>query len=505
MAQDEQRTRSEKYLEKQKEKIADELSDWDAGLILDFLKNKEDELAPTTARNYGRELRLLIKRAYDIDRYGSDPEDWTSADWERLIQKITRERDVKNGTKRNTCYAARSFIDWLPESSARKGEISAPTLTHSKIDEDEVLDPSEVVTLIETAHTERDSAIIGVMYEAALRRTALTQLDISDYRTEDFARIRLPHKEGVKTGHGRQRPINWSAGYLDRWLNQHPEPDNPNAPLFCSLRKGRDEGQRLSSHAIYTMLQRVGNQTDIEADRIYPHALRHARATAMRKSDQLDNRDIETVMGWTDSTPMHSRYEHTTSKEDASRTAVRMGVDTSSDSDTDQIVDCPRCGTRLPSGARYCPACTLRISSEPPEWWKLFSSISKDTDPLYKKYHSIPTAVPEISKLQVQELEHIYNVLILGDLLMDKSLTPPDEHPLDGVTAFDTESAADKGFKIHKKIGKKLGGILLDKPEQVELVEDSVDVQNIQTLAEQIRDDEGEDKEIGDSVKERDY
>jgi hypothetical protein len=88
---------------------------------------------------------------------------------------------------------------------------------------------------------------------------------------------------------------------------------------------------------------------------------------------------------------------------------------------------------------------------------------------------------------------------------MDKSLTPPDEHPLDGVTAFDTESAADKGFKIHKKIGKKLGGILLDKPEQVELVEDSVDVQNIQTLAEQIRDDEGEDKEIGDSVKERDY
>lgn len=482
-------TQAEKYLEKQKAKVEEELTEWDSGLVLDFLKDKEDELAPTTARNYARELRFLIKRAYDIERYSEDPEDWDSSDWERLIKKITRERDVKNGTKRNTCYATRAFVDFLPDSSASKDEISAPKITHSKIDEEEVLDPEEVVTLIETAHTERDSAIIGVMYEAALRRTALTQLDIKDYKTDDFARIRLPHKEGVKTGHGRQRPLNWSAGYLDRWLNQHPEPDNPDAPLFCSIRAGRDEGQRLTAHAIYTMLQRVGKKTDIDDDRIHPHALRHARATAMRKSDQLDNRDIETVMGWTDSTPMHARYEHTTSKEDASRTAVRMGIDTSSNSDKNKIVDCPRCDTKLPTGARYCPACTLRISEEPPEWWKLFSNIAKETDPLHKKYDAIPTAVPELSKLDVQELEHLYNVLLTGEMLMYDDSESVDEHPFDGVSAFDTEKEADRALELTDEIGEELGSILTEKPEQVELVEDSVDMSNIQKYADEVSED----------------
>lgn len=197
--------------------------------------------------------------------------------------------------------------------------------------------------------------------------------------TDQFARIRLPHKTGVKTGHGRERPLNWSKGHLDRWLNRHPESNNPDAPLFCSIRS-QDPGGRLSDHAVYTIIKRTAERSDPDTNRIHPHAFRHARATAMRKSDRLDNRDIETVMGWADSTPMHERYEHTTSTEDASRTAKRMGVDIAGDGES-VIVDCPRCDTTLPPDGQYCPSCTLRISGEPPRWWQLFEHVAAENDP----------------------------------------------------------------------------------------------------------------------------
>jgi len=72
-------------------------------------------------------------------------------------------------------------------------------------------------------------------------------------------------------------------------------------------------------------MKRTVERSDIDDDRVHPHALRHARATAMRKSDRFDKADVELVMGWTDSTPMHERYEHATSMEEATRTAQKMG------------------------------------------------------------------------------------------------------------------------------------------------------------------------------------
>jgi len=403
-------THHEEYLERQKEIVKEELQDFHADQILDFLYDRKGDLAPSTARNYARELRYLIKQSYSSDRYPEDPEEWETADWEKLIRRVSRERQISDGTKRNTCYAARAFVDWSPDSPASKEDISAPKIEHSKIDEETVLKPDEVVTLIETTHNERDAAIISIMYEAALRRTALVQLDIKHYKTDKFARIRLPHKVGVKTGHGRERPLNWSAGFLDRWLNQHPDPENPDAPLFCSIREGRDEGRRLSSHAIYTMMERLSKKVDIEDDRIHPHALRHARATAMRKSDRLDKADIETVMGWTDSTPMHARYSHTTSTEDAERAAARMGIDIETDDGENKITDCPRCGTTLPSKGRFCPTCTLRISEDPPEWWAKFKEYCEQADELrpveeslLNKYEGLGAAVPLMDDLDAMD------------------------------------------------------------------------------------------------------
>jgi integrase len=412
------RTHSEEYLERQQNKVKEELRPEHAERILDFLYDRRENLAPSTARNYARELRYLVAHGYENESLPDDPEEWYSEDWEDAIRRVARKRDLSDGTKRNTCYAARAFVDWSSRSPADKSEISAPKIEHSKIDEEWVLKPEEVTELIETTHTDRDAALIAVMYEAALRRTAAVQLDIRDYRTDRFARIRLPHKTGVKTGQGRERPLSWSRGYLDRWLNNHPTPDDPEAPLFCSIRAGRDEGKRLSSHAVYTMIKRTASRSDIDSDRIHPHALRHARATEMRKMDWLDKRDIETVMGWTDDTPMHGRYTHTTATEDAEVTAKRMGVQVDSAEEV-TMEECSRCGAVLPPGGRYCANCTLLVTEEPPEWWEYYSRIAEENDPVIQQYNRRKGSAPPYARLPKSEFEHVKKTFMRATLLMD--------------------------------------------------------------------------------------
>lgn len=478
-------THHEEYLRKQKDIVSDELRGEHANLILDFLYDRDETLEPSTARNYARELRFLIKHTYHNGRLDATPEEWTSQDWNRLIRRVSRERDLKDGSKRNTCYAARALIDWMVETPADKSEIDAPKTEHSKIDKDTVLDTAEVVHIIENARTARDKAVIAVMYEAALRRTALTQLDVRHYQKEPFARVMLPDKIGVKTGQGRERPLLWSQGYLDNWMAEHPNSDDADAPLFCSIR-ARDDNSRLSSHAIYTMLKRLSDRCDIEDERIHPHALRHARATEMRKSDKFDKADIELVMGWTDSTPMHERYEHATSMEEATRTAKRMGIDVGDDEE--QLIEkCPRCNSSLPPNTRYCPTCTLRIDGEPPKWWQIFELVAKETDPLQQQYDALPSVVPELHELPPDELNHLHDVLILADLNMtndeDKSDLP---HPFDGVVKFETQELAEEANEIRKEVQDTLGVMYDDNPHKFELPNSSVDITDAKNYAEQL-------------------
>lgn len=478
---DEYQTHHEEYLERQKELVSEELRPEHSNLILDFLYDSDDDLAPSTARNYCRELRFLIRYSYDSDAFNAEPEGWGSDNWNRLIRRVMRQRDAGDGTRRNTAYAVRKFISWSIESDADKSEIDAPKRTHEKIDQETVLSPDEVVGLIESTRTERDAGLIAVMYEAALRRTALVQLDVKNYLEEPFARVRVPQKVGVKTGSGRERPLNWSRGYLDRWMNQHPDPENPDAPLFCSIRS-RDEGERLTSHAVYTMLQRTAKRSDVDKDRVHPHALRHARATAMRQSDRLDKKDIETVMGWTESTPMHQRYEHTTSTEDASRTARRMGVEVGGDEA--EITECPRCGSNLPPDSRFCPNCTLRISGEAPDWFQLFQKVAKDTDPLLQRYNALPSAVPDLRELSPEELDHLREILLFGEAKMYEDGIEEDlPHPYDGVTAFQFEDDGSAAWDIAGNIGDMLGSMYEESPEQFELIKESVDIEGIRERA----------------------
>jgi len=254
------------------------------------------------------------------------------------------------------------------------------------------------------------------MYEAALRRTALIQLDVRHYRTDNgWNRIYIPDRQGVKTATGNIIPITFSAGHLDRWLTAYPNGDDPNAPLFCSIR-AQDEGKRLTSHAVYTMMQRTAEHAnDVDEDKVHPHILRHTRATAMRSDSRFDKSNIETVMDWASETSMHKRYTHASNKQEALTLAKAQGQEVQDEGDN--RIQCPRCGSDNLPDSEYCANCTLNLQETVTDWFSHYRDIAPEDDIIVDKYEGVPTAVPPLAELRKKELDHVTETIQKADAL----------------------------------------------------------------------------------------
>lgn len=130
----------------------------------------------------------------------------------------------------------------------------------------------------------RDAAIIAMMYSCGgLRRAEVVSLDLGDYDAESGAlKIR---------GKGGKERLAWvtngAARALDDWLAVRG--GAPGA-LFVAVNKGgRVQSERMTSQAIYNLLQKRGDQAGVKA--FSPHDLRRSFI-----SDLLDaGADITTV------------------------------------------------------------------------------------------------------------------------------------------------------------------------------------------------------------------
>lgn len=457
MATDDFSTHHKEYLGKQREKVKESLSEEHAERLTIFVHSKHDtgDMAASTARNYLRELRIVFERA---EEKGEDPDNWTASDWDSNIEAIAAQRGIGNGTKRNTCYAARAYCRWSNDSVVDDTDnIDAPPVNHDAIKDEDVLSTKEVGKLINAASRERDKALLSVMYEAAMRRTALIQLDVRHYRTEGgWNRIYIPDREGVKTAAGNIIPITFSAGHLDRWLTAHPDGDNPDAPLFCSIRP-QDKGERLSSHSVYTMLKRLSKRTDgIDEEKVHPHILRHTRATNMRTDSRYDKADIETVMDWVSETPMHQRYTHASNREEAMTLAKAQGQDVGDGED--EHIRCPRCGSENLPNSEYCANCTLRLDDTVKDWFDHYRDVAPDGDIIVEEYADVPTAVPPLADLNKQRLDHVTDILMKADAL---SSNHEDAEELADQWDMDTRSVGE-GHKIWEDILSEIEDIYVE-------------------------------------------
>lgn len=397
--------------------------------------NKENE----DEDDDGEELTEEETEEHRIPLGEADKFDWTSA-----ISQIARERDLTDGSKRNYQKAVRSFLGEVENDvPANKDDISLATDdSGGKIDEDDILSPEEVRVLIsETSNRIRDKAMFSVLIDLGLRIGALCALRVQDFEYEEGAavgEISLNEQAlGQKGSEGRTHVATFSAGYVRSYLrNEHPRPDDDEAPLFHKIgrhwdRNDPDDDGSISPPIFRRRMKRLARDYDIEESKLHPHNLKHAAVTIWALRGMSD-REIEYRAGWARESGQLKRYEHLTGEDVNSQILDTFGIEAENDDarSISPIENCPNCNVSVDTGMRYCPRCGQQLEQDMrPQWFVDYIETYGEDDALAETLLDSPSQIvrdpadlPESLKSKHQDkIENVVGHSLMG------SASPTDD------------------------------------------------------------------------------
>jgi len=231
----------------------------------------------------------------DFDRIGV-------AELRRYISTLERS-DKSEWTKHDYKVTIRKFYKWYynednPEltkwikTTIKKKKQKAP---------EDILTENEILSLIDNATNKRDKALIALLWDIGARIGEVGTLRIKDLVFDDIGLI--VHLNG-KTGPRRVRAV-WSIEYLNEWLEEHPERDNPHAPLWFKFNS--EPLEILKYDAIRRRLVKISEKAGIKK-KIHPHLFRHSRCTHM--ANYLTEAQMNLYFGWIQGSDMPSVYVH---------------------------------------------------------------------------------------------------------------------------------------------------------------------------------------------------
>jgi len=173
------------------------------------------------------------------------------------------------------------------------------------------LTPGEVDALLGAAAAagERHRAVVTLLADLGLRVGELVGLDVADVGWERGHRtVRFVGKGGRP----RRRVLTAdAAAALDDYLRLRGAGDGP---LFVT-----STGARIDRHSVFRLIRRLAREAGIAAaDRLSPHSLRHAFATAAR-SEGVALEDVQDAMGHADprTTRRYDRDRHNLERDPA--------------------------------------------------------------------------------------------------------------------------------------------------------------------------------------------
>ena len=171
------------------------------------------------------------------------------------------------------------------------------------------LSPDEVDALLRAADAAgpRSRAVITVLADLGLRVSELIGLDIDDLGHERGHRsVRFIGKGGKP----RRRVLtDAAAGAVDDYVA-----GRTSGPLFVT-----STGARLDRHAVFRLVRRLAREAGIPSwERLSPHSLRHAFATAAR-TEGIPLEDVQDAMGHADprTTRRYDRDRHNLDRDPA--------------------------------------------------------------------------------------------------------------------------------------------------------------------------------------------
>jgi integrase/recombinase XerD len=232
---------------------------------------------------------------------------------QELVKKIERNSRWSDWTKHDYKVSLKRYFQWLkkcergtypPEVSWIKTGLSGGGGSMSRIKKlpEELLTPEEVEKIAQAATNPRDKAFVQVLYESGCRIGELLSLSIKHTSVDEYGCILIVKG---KTGMRRVRIIS-SAPSLTQWLENHPQRDNPEAPLWIGLWT-KNMGQKLDYSAVRVQLKKLALKAGIKKS-IHPHLFRHSRASFL--ANVMTESQMKEFFGWTQSSDMAATYVH---------------------------------------------------------------------------------------------------------------------------------------------------------------------------------------------------
>jgi integrase/recombinase XerD len=324
--------------------------------ILRFLRDLESE-------NVGipRLTKYLFTMPVIGEKLGKNFNDATREDIKRIVSEINQSTKYSDWTKSDFKIALKRFYRWLRESP--KGEtpreVAWITISNGKgqILPEELLCEDDVTRLAAAAENSRDRAFVWALYESDARIGELLNLRRKHVTFDQYGAILML---AGKTGDRRVRIILSSPALAD-WMNDHPNNDNPESPLWCVI-GDRNHAKPLMYESARLILKRLAKRSGIKK-RVNPHMFRHSRSTIL--ANTLTEPQLKQFAGWTASSKMPGRYVHLSGR-DVDTALLRMhGIKNEEEKQTVLTVKtCPRCSQKNDPLVRFCAKCGLALNVE---------------------------------------------------------------------------------------------------------------------------------------------
>ncbi len=270
--------------------------------IQDFLKflEVEKKYADNTIAAYQNDLNQFFQFVKP-DKDGGKPESWLDVKRNSITKYINflKNSDYTSSTVARKVAALKSFFHFLVAEGHIKDD---PTLA---LDSPKVkkrlpkaISPGEIDRLLKAPAEEsgpksqRDIALLEMLYASGMRVTELVSLDVSDIdlsSTDGSVRVR-----GKRANKEREIPLNGSILNTLRTYIEHGREQLIHDPNVVAVFLN-NRGQRLTRQGLWLIIKHYVESVGISSE-VTPHTLRHSCA-AHKLSQGKSLQDIQKLLG----------------------------------------------------------------------------------------------------------------------------------------------------------------------------------------------------------------
>jgi integrase/recombinase XerD len=269
--------------------------------IQDFLNflDTEKGYADNTIAAYRNDLTQFLRYLEEQDGH-SEEAGWADIDKESIINYVLslKEREYTSSTVARKVAAIKSFFHFLMAEKVVSDDPTA-TLNSPKVKKrlPKAISRDDIELLLAapaqgmSAKSQRDHALLELLYASGMRVTELVSLDVGDVNLDaDSVRVRGKKASSKE----RMIPIGDRAqealrDYLNKGRIQLVRAPEERA-LFLNHR-----GQRLTRQGLWLIIKHYVDEVGISED-VTPHTLRHSFA-AHKLSQGKSLQDIQKLLG----------------------------------------------------------------------------------------------------------------------------------------------------------------------------------------------------------------